>query len=110
MLGFIQGAAMAHASGYSIEAYTNILTQWMKPLDSRLANFGSLIADENFEANQATLEAWTAGYEKSLNLCRSLGVDDTLPAALMAMLRKGIDEGYASEEILAVFKTLIPKN
>ena len=109
MLGFIQGAAMAHASGYSIKAYTNILTEWMKPLGGRLENFGSLIADEDFEANQATLEVWTAGYEKSLDLCRSLGVDDTLPTALMAMLRKGIDQGHADEEILSVFKTLIPK-
>jgi 3-hydroxyisobutyrate dehydrogenase-like beta-hydroxyacid dehydrogenase len=109
MLGFIQGAAMAKASGYSIIAYTKILTEWMKPLSGRLETFGSLIAEEDFHAHQATLEAWAAGYEKSLDACRALGVDDALPTALMVVLRNGIDRGYGDEEILAVFKTLIPK-
>ena len=108
-LGFVQGAAMAKASGYSIEAYTNILLEWMKPLAGRLENFGGLITSEDFTAYQATLEAWAAGYEKSLELCRSLEVDDTLLKAHMAMLRNGVDEGYGEEEIIAVFKALLPK-
>ena len=110
MLGFIQGAAMAKAAGYSVTAYTNILTEWMKPLSGRLENFGNLIAEGDFQAHQATLQAWAAGCEKSLALCRTLDVDDALPAALMAMLQKGIDCGFGDEEILAVFKALIPKN
>ena len=108
-LGFVQGAAMAKASGYSIEAYTNILLEWMKPLAGRLENFGGLVANEDFTAYQATLGAWAAGYEKSLELCQSLRVDDTLLNAHMSMLRKGVDEGYGDEEIIAVFKALLPK-
>jgi len=108
-LGFVQGAAMAKASGYSIEAYTKILLEWMKTLSGRLEDFGDLITNEDFTAYQATLEAWAAAYEKSLGLCRSLEVDDTLLKAHMAMLRKGVDEGYGEEEILAVYKTLLPE-
>ena len=53
---------MAKAAGYSINAYTSILLEWMKPLADRLSNFGDLVANEDFTAYQATLEAWTAGY------------------------------------------------
>jgi 3-hydroxyisobutyrate dehydrogenase-like beta-hydroxyacid dehydrogenase len=108
-LGFIQGAAMAKASGYSIETYTNILLEWMKPLSGKLENFGSLIRNEDFTAHQASLEVWVDVYEKSLGVCQSLEVDDGLPNAHMAMLRKGIADGYGEEEIIAIYKSVLPK-
>ena len=108
-LGFIQGAAMAKASGYSIETYTNILLEWMKPLPGKLENFGSLIRNEDFTAHQASLAVWVDVYEKSLGVCQSLEVDDSLPNAHMAMLRKGIADGYGEEEIIAIYKSVLPK-
>ena len=108
-LGFIQGAAMAKASGYSIETYTNILLEWMKPLSGKLENFGSLIRNEDFTAHQASLEVWADVYEKSLDVCRALEVDDSLPNAHMAMLRKGIADGYGEEEIIAIYKSVLPR-
>ena len=105
-LGFVQGAAMAKASGYSIETYTDILLEWMKPLAGKLENFGSLIRNEDFTAHQASLEVWEDVYQKSLEFCQTLEVDDSLLKAHIAMLKKGIAEGYGEEEILAVYKTL----
>jgi 3-hydroxyisobutyrate dehydrogenase-like beta-hydroxyacid dehydrogenase len=105
-LGFIQGAAMAKASGYSIEAYTGILLEWLKPLAGKLENFGDLIRNEDFTARQASLEIWADVYQKSLEFCQTLEVDDTLLKAHMAIMKKGIAEGYCEEEILAVYKTL----
>ncbi len=37
---------------------------------------------------QATIKVWADSYAKSLELCRTLGVDDTLPAALMHNFQK----------------------
>lgn len=108
-LGLAQGAAMASAAGYSIRAFNDILFEWIKPIPSRVENFGELIANEDFTAYQATLSAWVASYAKSHALCQSLSVDDTLMKAHGAMMKKAIDEGYGDEEILAVFKTLLPK-
>ncbi len=68
-----------------------------------------MIADRNHDGDQAALTAWTAGYEKSLDLCRQLGVDDTLPAAVMSNLRKAVDAGYGDKELSAVFEVLLPK-
>ena len=108
-LGFIQGAAMAKASGYSLEAYTNILVGWTKLLADRLSNYGALLGEENYSVYQGTLEIWRNAYANVLESCQSLGVDDTLPKTHMAMMGKGIDAGYGDEEILALFKTLLPK-
>jgi 3-hydroxyisobutyrate dehydrogenase-like beta-hydroxyacid dehydrogenase len=108
-LGLAQGAAMASAAGYSIKAFNDILFEWIKPIPSRVENFGELIANEDFTAYQATLSAWVASYAKSHAMCQSLAVDDTLMKAHVAMMQKAIDEGYGDEEILAVFKTLLPK-
>ena len=108
-LGFVQGAAMAQAAGFSIEAYTNILIERMKPLAGRLENFGNLIRNEDFTANQASLEAWLDAYQKSLEFCQSLEVDDRLLKAHMAMLTQGVSDGYGEEEIIAIYKSLLPK-
>ena len=108
-LGLAQGAAMASAAGYSIEAFNDILFEWIKPIPSRVEKFGELIASEDFTAYQATLTAWSASYEKSHTLCRSLAVDDTLMQAHRAMMQKAIDRGYGDQEILAVYKTLLPR-
>ena len=108
-LGFIQGAAMASAAGYSIETYTSILLEWMKPLAGKLENFGSLIGNEDFTANQASLEVWVDVYQKSLGFCQELEVDDRLLKAHMTMLTQGVTDGYGEEEVIAIYKSLLPK-
>lgn len=108
-LGLAQGAAMASAAGYSIGAFNEILFEWFKPIPGRVETFGKIIASEDFTAYQATLSAWVAGYEKSHALCQSLGVDDTLMKAHTAMMQKAVDQGYGDEEIISVFKSLLPK-
>jgi 3-hydroxyisobutyrate dehydrogenase-like beta-hydroxyacid dehydrogenase len=108
-LGFVQGAAMAQAAGFSIEAYTNILIERMKPLPGRLENYGNLIRNEDFTANQASLEVWLDAYQKSLEFCQSLEVDDRLLKVHVDMLTQGVSDGYGEEEIIAIYKSLLPK-
>jgi 3-hydroxyisobutyrate dehydrogenase-like beta-hydroxyacid dehydrogenase len=108
-LGFIQGAAMAQAAGYSLEAYTNILVQWMQALPGKIENFGSLIRNEDYTARQGSLEIWADAYQKSLEFCQLLGVDDSLLKTQMAMFNKGIADGHGDEEIIAIYKSLLPQ-
>lgn len=108
-LGFMQGAALAHASGFSIEAYTNVVAKRLPALVEFFNNYGGAIASRQYEGDQATLEVWADCYAPSLDLCRTLGVDDTLPTALMNNFHKAIDAGYGDKEISAVFEVLLPK-
>lgn len=108
-LGLVQGAAMAKAGGFSISSFNEIANEWIQAVPGRVEKFGELILNEDFTAYQAMLTAWVASYGKSHALCQSLEVDDTLMKAHMAMMQKAIDQGYGNEEILAVFKTLLPE-
>ena len=110
MQGFIQGAALAHASGFSIETYTRVMIARLPVFPERLKHLGSLIADRNHDGDQAALEMWADTFAKSLGLCRALGVDDTLPTALMRNFEKAIESGYREKEISAVFEVLLPKS
>ncbi len=58
---------------------------------------------------QATIKVWADSYAKSLELCRTLGVDDTLPAALMHNFQKATNSDYGDKEISAMFEVLLPK-
>jgi 3-hydroxyisobutyrate dehydrogenase-like beta-hydroxyacid dehydrogenase len=108
--GFFQGAAMAQASGFSIEAYTKIVLERLPAVKENLGRFGGMVARRNHEGDQASLEVWTDGYAKSLDLCRALNVDDTLPAALMHNFEKAISRGYGDREVSAIFEVLLPKS
>ena len=108
--GFIQGAALAHASGFSIEAYTRVVIGHMPVFPERLEHLGSMIADRNLDGDQATLEEWARSFALSLDLCRKLGVDDTLPTALMRNFEKAMESGYREKEISALFEALLPKS
>jgi 3-hydroxyisobutyrate dehydrogenase-like beta-hydroxyacid dehydrogenase len=110
MLGFIQGAALAEASGFSIDAYTAIVTERIPTVAENLTNFGQLMASHNHKDDQASLEVWADAYSKSVDLCRALKVDDTLPTALMQNFDKAINGGYGDEGITAIIEVLLPQS
>ena len=107
MLGFIQGAALAQASGFSIDSYTSIVAERIPSTTENLKIFGARIAERNHDVHQASIEVWADAYAKSLEHCRTLEVDDTLPAALMKNFDKAITAGYGDKEITAIFEVLL---
>jgi hypothetical protein len=68
---------------------------------------GSSIAGRDHDGDQATLKVWADSYAQSLELCRSLGVDDTLPAAVMQNFKNAINAGYGDKELSAIFEVLL---
>ena len=110
MQGFIQGAAIAHAGGFSIDAYTRVMTTRLSVFPERLERLGSAIADRNHDGDQAGLYVWSDTLAKSLDLCRRLGVDDTLPAALMRNFERGMESGYREKEISSLFEVLLQEH
>lgn len=107
LLGFLQGAALARASGFSLDAYAEITNERMPLYVERLKSFGTFLANQNYDVTVTNLAAWTTGCEMTLDLCRELGVDDTLAVAFTTVLQKAIDAGFQDKEILAVFEVLL---
>jgi 3-hydroxyisobutyrate dehydrogenase-like beta-hydroxyacid dehydrogenase len=56
LLGFFQGAALAQASGFSIESYTRIVIERLPAVTENLGRFGNLVAGRNHQGDQASLE------------------------------------------------------
>lgn len=109
-LGFMQGAALAEASGFSIDAYNKIVTERIPVMTNIVKGMGRQIADRNHDDDQGSIEVWADAYTKSLDLCRALNVDDTLPAALMQNFESAKSAGYGDSGLSAIFEVLLPKN
>jgi hypothetical protein len=85
------------------------MTGRMPVLTGRLNQLGPLIAKRNHDGDQASIEVWSDSYAQSLSACRTLGVDDTLPTALMYNFQNATNSGYGDKEISAMFEVLLPK-
>lgn len=106
-LAFIQGAALAHAKGFSVDAYTRVVLARCPAAPERFSFFGRLISDRAHGDVQCRLDVHAAAFAETLAMCRETGVDDTLPAAIMRNLERTIAAGHGDEEITAIFETLI---
>ena len=106
-LAFIQGAAMAHAKGFSVDAYTRLVLARLPFSPERLSFFGRLIAARAHDEAQCRLDVHAAAFAETLAMCRETGVGDALPAALMQIFERTIAAGHGDKEITAIFETLI---
>jgi 3-hydroxyisobutyrate dehydrogenase-like beta-hydroxyacid dehydrogenase len=104
---FLVGAAMAHAKGFSIDTYTDVVMARSPVFVDRLKGMGDAIANRDHDVTQASIERWAAGFENSLTMCREAGVDDALPAAIKRYFDRALAAGYGGKEMTAVFEVLI---
>ena len=104
---FIQGAALAHAKGFSVDAYTNTVISRFPALPWKLKHYGKMIAARDHTDVQGGLDIFKDSFVETLEMCRDLGVDDTLPAALMANFRRASEAGYGAQEVTALFEALV---
>ncbi len=104
---FIQGAAMAHAKGFSIGAYTGTILARRSALPGQLKLFGDMIGARNHDDVQCRLDVHAAAFADTLAMCRETGVDDALPAAVMHNFERAIAAGNGDKEIMAIFEVLI---
>ncbi len=105
---FIQGAALAHANGFSIEAYSGTVAARLPAFVWKLKQFGEMIAARNHDDVQCRLDVHASAFADTLAMCRELGVDDALPAAMMRNFDRADAAGHGHQEISALFEVLIP--
>ncbi len=106
-LAFIQGAAMAHAMGFSVDAYTRVVVARCSAAPERYRFFGRLIADRTHDDVQCRLDVHSAAFAETLAMCRATGVNDALPAAITSNFDRAIAAGLGDKEITAIFEILI---
>ncbi len=107
LVAFIQGAAMAHKLGFSLDVYFETVRARTPVMVEQCMARGAMIAARSYETADASMEVWADALEGTLDLCRENGIDDALPAAVMENLRRASAAGHGDSDIAAVFETLI---
>jgi hypothetical protein len=89
-MAFLQGAAMAHASGFSLDVFFDIVQARLPSFADQLKKRGDVVLSDSYETKDARLEVWSHAFEGSLKMCQDLGVDDALPATVMNTFNRAI--------------------
>ncbi len=104
---FFQGAALAHAKGFALDAFFDTVKARTPALVGQCMLFGEKIAARDHEATMGRLEVWAEPFADTLAMCRETDVDDTFPAAVMHNFERAIAAGHGDQELSAIFETLI---
>ena len=108
MHAYLQGAALAHAKGVSVEVFTDVVAARIPSYAKYARLFGDNIAARNHDDVQCRLEVHAAAFSETLALCKETGVDDGLPATMMRNFERAIAAGHGRQELSALFEVLIP--
>lgn len=107
-MAFMQGAAMAHAQGFSLDVYFDMVKARSPIMIEQCLKGGERIAARSYGNTDAPMEVWIHTFEGTLSMCRDLGVDDSLPSVVMNHFKRASASGYADSDLAAVFEVLIP--
>jgi len=110
LIGFIQGAALAHASGYSISKYSKIVASRIPFFADKVELLNSEMLSGNYETNQATIKIWSEAFYSTLEQCSKTGVNDSLPRTLAEMMQHSIRRGHGDQAISSLLESLSSKS
>ncbi|UBU14542.1 NAD(P)-dependent oxidoreductase [Nonomuraea gerenzanensis] len=101
LAGYLHGQAVAEANGISAEEF---LPQAVKTMDMRyfLEFYAPRIAAGNHEGEVDRVSMGVASLEHVLRTTQSAGVDDTLPAAVLELFRRGVTAGHGQDSLTSL--------
>ena len=106
-MAFMQGAAMAHALGFSLDVYFDTVKARSPVLIDQCLLRGEKISARSYETSDARIEVWADAFEDTLSICRDKGVDDGLPSVVLNNLRRASAAGYGDSDMAAIFEVLV---
>ena len=104
---FFQGAALAHAKGFALDAFFDTVKARTPALVEQCMVFGEKIAARDHPATMGRLDVWAEPFNETVAMCRALGVHDDLPGAIMDNFRRAGAAGRGDQELSAIFEILI---
>ena len=107
---FFQGAALAHAKGFALDAFFDTVKARTPALVEQCMVFGEKIAARDHPATMGRLDIWAEPFNETLAMCRALGVHDGLPGAIMDNFRRASAAGRGDQELSAIFELIVPRN
>ncbi|WP_188194113.1 NAD(P)-dependent oxidoreductase [Nonomuraea sp. SYSU D8015] len=105
LAGYLHGQAVAEANGISAERF---LPNAVKTMDFRyfLEFYAPRIAAGHHEGDVDRISMGVASLEHVVHTARASGVDDSLPAALLELFRKGAAAGHGQDSLTSLVDVL----
>ncbi len=110
LIGFIQGAALADASGYSISTYARIVADRMPFFADKVELLGEEMMSGNYETSQATIRVWSEAFHNAIEQCHKVGIDGRLPEVLADIMQDSILAGHGDQSLSAITELLSAKS
>jgi 3-hydroxyisobutyrate dehydrogenase-like beta-hydroxyacid dehydrogenase len=105
LAGYLHGQAVAEANGISAE---RLLPNAVKTMDFRyfLEFYAPRIAAGHHEGDVDRISMGVASLEHVVRTARASGVDDSLPAAVLEVFRKGVVAGHGQDSLTSLVEVL----
>ncbi|SPL95159.1 dehydrogenase, putative [[Actinomadura] parvosata subsp. kistnae] len=105
LTGYLHGQAVAEANGISAEEF---LPRAVKTMDLRyfLEFYAPRITAGHHEGDVERVSMGVASMEHVLRTTQAAGVDDSLPAAVLDLFRRGVAAGHGGQSLTSLIGVL----
>jgi 3-hydroxyisobutyrate dehydrogenase-like beta-hydroxyacid dehydrogenase len=107
-LGLIQGIAICQAARLDPSTYLNATPSYLPEILAMSKDFERQTRLDNFTGNQANMTLHLGGAAQVLAVCTAKGLDTRLPQAVVDLIQKSIDAGFAELEFAVAAKVIRP--
>lgn len=106
MLGFLYGYIVCEAEKLSVGNYMEFVKSLMPVMEAALSDMCGKLQHRDFNADQASLEAWSSGPRELDGWCREHGVDHSMITPQLALFEKAIKAGKGQSDFAYLYEVL----
>jgi 3-hydroxyisobutyrate dehydrogenase-like beta-hydroxyacid dehydrogenase len=108
-LGFLQGAALSEAEGFSLDNYREALSALIPIIVADFAKAGVMIAKRDYSGNEASIKVHANAIGSILRFCETVGVEAAGLEPMVELARRAIATGLGGDELPGLFEMLRKK-
>ena len=106
MFGLIYGGAVCRKAGLPIEAFAAQVPFVTDEVGEYAEIFMRTVPTRQYDDPGATVAVYLAALEDALATFEGTGTTDTLPRLMRDLAQRGVDEGYAGQELTSLVEVL----
>jgi 3-hydroxyisobutyrate dehydrogenase-like beta-hydroxyacid dehydrogenase len=106
MLGFLYGYIVCEAEKLSVAKYMEFVKSLMPVMEAALSDMCGKLQQRDFNADQASIEAWSSGPRELDGWCKEHGVDHSMIAPQLLVFEKAINAGKGQSDFAYLYEVL----
>jgi 3-hydroxyisobutyrate dehydrogenase-like beta-hydroxyacid dehydrogenase len=105
-LGLIHGALICESENVPADVFTTTVIDSQPSDAAEITHLGQALLKNEFSKPGASIGVYSGVLERILSQARDAGIDATIPEFVNRLYKRGIEEGLADEEVVALIKLL----